>query len=63
MEGRGKKYFANGNKHDGLWSNDKAHGPGIFFNSSDSSYQEGVWNNGIINPWHYSGKINKKKSY
>jgi len=31
MEGRGIRFFANGNIHDGCWYNDKAHGPGSYF--------------------------------
>ena len=63
MEGRGTKYFANGDRHVGLWSDDKAHGPGTLFKASESSYKEAVWNKGAINAWHYSGKVKSKPSH
>jgi len=48
MEGKGIRYYANGNTHEGEWSQDKAHGPGILFKASDKSYKEGRWNMGKI---------------
>lgn len=48
MEGRGVRYYANGNIHDGEFINNKAHGPGTFFNAKENKYKEATWNDGKI---------------
>ena len=46
MHGMGEKRFANGNVHNGMWEEDKAHGDGIL--TTPNQIIEGVWINGKI---------------
>ena len=56
MEGRGIRFYANGNIHDGSWYNDKPHGPGTFFKATDNEYRKATWDNGKIRQfWQVSG--------
>ena len=58
MEGKGIKYYANGNIHDGLWSQDKAHGSGKFYKAADGTYKDGEWEYGKLNTiWQTSGSL------
>lgn len=52
MEGFGKRTYTNGNIHEGMWYQDKPHGPGKIFKASDGSYKEGEWDMGVArNHW------------
>lgn len=46
MHGMGEKRYANGNVHNGQWSEDKAHGTGTL--TTANTTVEGTWINGKL---------------
>lgn len=54
--GRGVRYYANGNIHDGNWFENKQHGSGTFYSVQDGQYKQGTWNNGKLDMWQISGQ-------
>ena len=56
MEGRGIRYYANGNIHEGEFVNNKPHGSGTFFNAKENLYREATWKEGKIQEfWQLTG--------
>ena len=46
MHGMGEKRYANGNVHNGMWEEDKAHGPGTL--TTANTTVEGTWIKGKL---------------
>ena len=42
-EGHGKYFYSNGNQYDGLWSQDKKHGKGVYTYLLTGEKYEGNW--------------------
>ena len=43
MEGLGKRYYSNGNIHEGQWMQDQPHGKGKVYNATKDFFKEGTW--------------------
>ena len=51
IEGRGTKYFSNGNKYIGQWKDDAMHGSGVWFSLKDQTKRQGQWQNNKRTQW------------
>lgn len=51
MEGKGTKYWPNGNRYEGLFKNDLQHGPGIAFNKKTGKETPEDWREGKCWSW------------
>ena len=51
IEGKGTKFFANGNRYIGMWVNDQMHGSGVWYNIKDQTKQQGMWVSGKRSSW------------
>ncbi len=51
--GRLKNLFfrADGRKYKGFWKNGKQHGEGEFFNTANSQWRKGIWDDGKRVRW------------